>query len=146
MAKKIGSTSAFLAVPGMILLVTYVSVFFTNALVLFLANMFFPNQVVLGTFSMNSTWALIHSMGALALLNTFAVPIARLVEHMRGKMLTTQEWMIKYFVLNFIGLWVIARYSDQFGLGISGWYIALILALVLDFAQGMVMMQLEKMK
>ena len=146
MSKKIANIADLLEVPGMILLATYVLVYLVNVAVLYLANMFFPQQVVLGTFSMSPAWALLHSMGALALLNTFGVPIARLVERIRGRMLTDKEWMIKYFILNFVGLWLISRFSDQFGLGISSWYVAAILAVVLDMVQGLVMMQLEKMK
>ncbi len=59
---------------------------------------------------------------------------------MMGKALTTAHWMAGYLAINFVGLWVISRFSEQFGLGISAWWIVLILAAVLDFVQGMGMM------
>ncbi len=132
--------------PGMVLVATYIVLFAVSALVIYLANMFFPQQVVLGTASMSSAWAILHSMGTLALINAFAIPFNREFEKLKGRMLTPKEWMIKYFVLNFVGIWVITRFSDQFGLGVSAWYVIVALAVVLDMIQGVVMMQIEKFR
>lgn len=129
---------------GMILVTSYVVLFLVSSVVLHLANTFFPSQVVLGTMSMDRFWSILHSMGTLALITTFAIPFAHLLEQRLGRMLTSQEWMLKYFLVNFIGLWVITRFSDQFGLGIAHWYVAAILALGLDFVQGIAMMSLQK--
>lgn len=123
---------------------TYVMMLVVNSIVLYLANMFFPQNVVLGTRALSPWWAVFLSMGTLALVDTFAVPFARVVENLKGRMLTSQEWMTKYFLLNFLGVWLISRFSEQFGLGVSAWYVVVILALVLDFVQGMVMMQMKK--
>ena len=85
-------------------------------------------------------------MGALALIDTLALPFAREAERHLGRMLTYQEWMLKYFVLNFVSIWIITRFSEQFGLGISSWTVAVALALVLDIAQGVVMMVVEQLR
>lgn len=83
-------------------------------------------------------------MGTLALIGTFSIPFIHRYEKSRGRTLTSRDWMLAYFIINFVGLWVISRYSEQFGFGISSWVVAAVLAAVLDVAQGAAMMQLEK--
>ncbi|SRR5258708_40177433 len=130
--------------PGMTLVVTYGVLLAVNAVILYLANMFFPKQVVLGTHSLSLVWAILLSMGTLALIDTFAIPFAHMIENRRGRMLSSKEWMVKYFFLNFFGLWVISHFSQQFGLGITIWYVSAVLAVLLDVVQGVAMMTLQK--
>ena len=130
--------------PGMTLVVTYGVLLAVNAVILYLANMFFPKQVVLGTHSLSLVWAILLSMGTLALIDTFAIPFAHMIENRRGRMLSSKEWMVKYFFLNFFGLWVISHFSQQFGLGIAIWYVSAVLAVILDVVQGVAMMTLQK--
>jgi uncharacterized membrane protein SirB2 len=85
-------------------------------------------------------------MGVLSLINTFAIPLVRVYENERKRMFSTNKWMIAYFLLNFGGVWLIARGSEQLGLGITSWLVALVLAIVFDLVQGVVMMKLEKMR
>ncbi|OGY19595.1 MAG: hypothetical protein A2900_00590 [Candidatus Chisholmbacteria bacterium RIFCSPLOWO2_01_FULL_50_28] len=132
--------------PGLVLVITFFLLFVVNGLVLLLSNSLFPRQVVLGTQFITKGWAIIHSMVALALLGTFAIPLVREYEKSRGKMFTSREWMVAYLVLNFVGVWVVARFADQLGFGISSWMVALVLAAVLDVVQGAVMMQVEKLR
>lgn len=61
-------------------------------------------------------------------------------------MFSSAEWMASYFVLNFVGVWVVARFANQLGFGISSWVVALVLAVVLDVVQGAAMMQVEKLR
>lgn len=131
---------------GMMLVVTYFALFLVNGVVIWLANSLFPQFVVLGTLAFTQPWAIIHSMGVLALFDTMAIPFVRLYEKGRGKMLSSKEWMIVYFAVNLVGIWGVARFSEQFGLGISFWMVAVVLAVVLDFVQGVVMMKLEKLR
>ncbi len=131
---------------GMTLVITYFVLFTVNSLVVLLANSLFPQHVVLGTGHISVGWALIHAMGTLALLDVFAIPFVHEQEKKRGSMFSPQEWMGVYFVLNFIGVWGVARFAEQLGFGISSWFVALVLAVVLDVFQGMAMMQVEKMR
>lgn len=131
---------------GMMLVATFFVLFGVNAVVLFLANMVFPTQVVLGTLALSPLWAIVHSMGALALLNTFSIPFVHVYENKRGKMFSPMEWMLAYFVINLAGIWVIARFPDQFGFGVTSWMVVGVLAVALDFLQGLAMMQLAKVK
>lgn len=132
--------------PGLLLVISYLLLFTVNALVLWLAYLLFPDKIVLGTISISKTWSVIHSMGMLTLINAFAIPIIREYELTAERMLKNQEWMLVYFAINFTGIWLITRFADQIGMGITSWNVALILAVVLDVLQGIVMMQLEKFR
>jgi hypothetical protein len=141
MAKK---TAKFAHNPGMLLVISYVTLLLVNVLVLWLAASWFPQFIVLGTISLTTTWALWLSMGKLALIGTLLMPFFTEWELRRGKTLTAAEWSIGYFFVNFIGLWTITRFAEVFGLGITSWLVAAVLALVIDFGQGLVMMKMEK--
>ncbi|HAV15179.1 MAG TPA: hypothetical protein DCX25_02525 [Candidatus Pacebacteria bacterium] len=140
MPKK--QTRPILANPGMMLVITYGALFAVNALVVYAANMFFPQYVVLGTATISLALAIVLSMGTLALIDTLAIPFIHEIEKLKKRMLTPMEWMIKYLILNFLGLAVITRFSYQFGLGVSSWYMIAALAIVLDLVQGIAMMEL----
>lgn len=130
--------------PGIMMVAAFFALFVVNSLVVWLASLVFPEWVVLGTSWAPWFWALIHSMGALTLINTFAIPFVREYEKNTGRMLGPKGWMMAYFLINLVGVWVVARFSDQFGFGIKSWMVAVFLALILDFVQGIVMMQLQK--
>ena len=131
---------------GIMLVITYFIIFVVNALVILIANVLFPEYIVLGTATITKTWAILYSVTALTLLNTFSIPFIREYENRTGKMLKSSRWMIKYFLINFIGLWLISRFAEELGLGLSSWMVAVVLAVVLDVVQGMVMMQVEKFR
>lgn len=136
--------SALAKNPGLMLVYTYIVLFIVNSIVVYLANRWYPQAVVLGTGHITRGWAIVHSMGTLALIVTFAIPFVRWYEDMKGKMLTGKQWMIKYFILNFVGVWLIARFADNLGLGVASWRVVAVMAFVLDMAQGFAMMRLEE--
>lgn len=142
MAKK----GMFAENPGMIFILSYLVLFAVDIAVLWLANSFFPKQVVFGTVNLSPTWAMLHTTGVLALLGTFGIPVAREIERWKGRPLKPGEWMVKYFILNFAALWLLSRFNDGFGFGLSAWWVVAALAAALDFAQGLAMMRLEKMR
>jgi len=131
---------------GIVLVISYVLMFVTNFAVIYLGNMFFPKNIVLGTMSLTPIWSIALSMGVLTLIDTFAIPVVRVIENSRKRMFSNVDWMVAYFLINFVGVWLVARGAEQLGMGITSWVVALILALILDFVQGVVMMQLEKFK
>lgn len=131
--------------PSLLVFLVFLQMFVIDAVVLYVGNMFFPQHLVLGTMSMDSMWAILHSMGALALVLTFSMPFFQISEHFLGRKLNPMDWMIGYFVVNFGALWLITRYSDQFGLGVSSWIVIAALAFVLDMIQGFSMVQFGKM-
>lgn len=117
-----------------------------NSLVIIIANALFPVQVVLGNANSNLWWSVFHSMVMLSLIVTLTVPLFEWKQKMLGRVLTTKEWMMGYLAINFVGVWVITRFSEQFGLGISGWWVGLLLAVAFDFVQGLGMMVYRKEK
>jgi hypothetical protein len=133
------ANTKFPEVSGMTVVVSTAIVFVVNAIVLYLAQMFFPKNIVLGTHSLSYFWALYMSMGKLALLTAFIMPFVGKYENMRNKIFSPMEWMALYFVVNFVGIWTISRFSEQFGLGVTSWVVVLALAVVLDVAQGIAM-------
>jgi len=132
--------------PGMVLVITYCVLFAVNALVLYAAHVMTPQYVVLGTATISLVWAIVLSMGTLALVDVLAIPFIHEIEKMKRRKLSSMEWMIKYLILNFLGIGVITRFSFQLGLGINSWYVIAALAVVFDLVQGVAMMELERVR
>lgn len=132
--------------PGMVMLSTYISIFLTTALVVAIANRWFPENVVLGTMSITRLWAILLSAGVVALINTFTMPFVTQWEIQRGKLATAPEMFSIYLAINFIAVWLITRVAEVFGMGVTSWLVVLLLAIALDLVQGMTMMWLESVK
>jgi len=132
--------------PGMNMVVSFKLVALVNIIVIWLANMLVPSNVVLGTMSLTPLWALVLSASVLSWFTVVLIPVIHEWEFRQKRDLTPVQWMAAYLVINFVGLWLLTRVSDIFGLGVSSWLIVLVLAAVLDFAQGMVMMQVERIR
>lgn len=120
--------------------ITFFLLWLVNALVLALANALFPQHVVLGTMSLSYHAALILSSGVLAWVATLAMPIFTEIEIRKHMVLSPHHWLIGYLVINVILLWIVARFAEAIGLGLSSWIYVLAVAAVLDFVQGMAMM------
>lgn len=128
---------------GMILVASFAVIFIVNMIVLYFANLWFPNTVVLGTMSLTTLWALLLSAGALAVVGTFSIPFFHEVEMRSNKVLTPLEWTLGYLVINFVSLWLLTRAAEIFGMGVTSWLVVLVLAVVLDIVQGIGMMSLQ---
>lgn len=132
--------------PGMVFVVTFVVLVVVNALGITVANILFPGSVVLGTITIPYTAAILLSAGVLAWINTLVLPFVSEYERRRGRELSPMEMMGLYLGINFVGLWLISRVAEIFGLGFSSWIVVLLVALVLDMLQGAAMVQVEKMR
>ncbi len=130
--------------PGMIFVMIYFILFAVNAVVIYFANMMFPDKVVLSTMSLSSNWSVLLSAGKLALIATFLMPFFTEWEIRRKRVLSPAEWMGGYLLVNAAALWCITRFSEVFGLGVTSWVVVVVLAAVIDFAQGMAMMVFGK--
>ena len=117
-----------------------------NAIVIALANVLFPEQIVLGTSTVSMAGALVLSSGILAWLATMVLPLFTEVEIRKQMVLSPRHWMAGYLVVNVIGVWVLARFAYAIGMGMASWVYVLGLAIVLDVAQGMTMMAWEQSK
>ncbi len=131
---------------GLVLVKSFFVMFVVNVTIVLIAHMVFPAFVVLGTGTLSVVWALALSTGILSLVGTFVIPFVRVFENYRKRMFSPSEWMIAYFIINFVGIWLISRGAEQLGLGVRSWIVVLVLAVVLDIVQGVAMMKLEKMK
>lgn len=129
---------------GLMIIYSFIALMLTNVVVLMIVNALFPHNVVLGTYSISYWWAICHSMLRLTLIGVFAMLLVTVYEWKNKLVFTSKQWMITYLVVNFLALWCISRFADNLGLGVSSWWIVLFLAIVFDWAQGMVMMALEK--
>jgi hypothetical protein len=110
--------------------------FALNAIVFIVANLLFPKSVVFGTECIPSGWGIFHIVSLLALVGILFVPVFEYVREQKQKELSMQDWMIGYFVINFLAVWILSRFAEQLGFGISAWWVAAVLAVILDFAQG----------
>lgn len=131
---------------GIVMVISFLVLWLVNAVVIYLINAVWGEALVLGTLHLGKTAALLMSSGALALINTFTIPFVNEYESRRGRPMTSSDWMVAYFVINFVGVWLVSRMAVQLGLGISAWWVAAVVAVVLDVVQGIVMMQMEKMR
>ena len=131
---------------GIMMPISFLVSFLASGLVVYLANMYFPKNVVLGTMSITPIWAIAHSIGSLAIIVTFAVPFIREYENYSKRMFKDKDWFFVYFFINFVGIWLVTRFAEQLGFGVSSIWVVAALAAVLDVAQGIAMMTLEKFR
>lgn len=139
MAKKKAET-------GVMLSLSYFVLAIVTGIVISLAHSIFPESVELGTVSLSNGWSLIHSAGTIALFCTLAIPFFHLYEERRGTMLSSTEWTVGYLIINFVAIYLVTRFAEQFGMGVTSWLVVLILAAVTDVLQGAAMMWLESIR
>lgn len=125
-------------------IMTFFAMMITNVTVILAANALFPNQVVLGSLSVPYWWAVYHSMFRLSVITLLVMFGVTIYEWKTRTIFNPAQWMGVYLVVNAFALWCISRFAEQMGLGLSAWWVILILAAVFDFVQGMVMMFLGK--
>lgn len=129
---------------GLIFTLSFFTVMIVNAVVIAAAHQLFPRQIVIGTMSMTPFQAVLMSSAALSLITILVLPLFTEIEIRNKRALSPVEMIIGYFFIDFIGLWVITRVAELFGLGVTSWFVVLALAIVLDFLQGAAMMALEQ--
>lgn len=121
------------------LVLMFVVFMVVNSVVVLVANTLFPENVVLGTHLISPLQALIQSMAVFSLITVAAAPVIEAIADQMKVKLGFGHWMLLYAVINTIALWVTARFAELVGLGISSWVVVVVLAVVLDFAQGAAM-------
>jgi len=118
--------------------------FFAQSVVLAAATYFFSASVVLGTNTISPFSALLYSMFVQTLIAIGAVPLLELLQDFQQKNLGTTSWMLFYFGVNTIGIWLISRFAEQLGLGLSSWIVAAVLGLVFSLVQGFFAIRMGK--
>lgn len=119
------------------LVVMFVLFMIAHSVVIYLANLLFPNAVVLGTSRLTPGLALLNSMVVFTIIAVGMVPILEYLAKLRNMRIMDMHWMVLYFLINFVGLWLVARAAETLGLGLSSWRVVAILAIVLDAVQGL---------
>lgn len=118
------------------LIMLYVVFFIVNSVVILVANTLFPNLVVLGTHLYSPLQALLQSMAVFSLITVAASPLVEMMASSMKWKLSFEHWIVIYAVINALGLWITARFAEMLGLGIASVTTVIVLALVLDVAQG----------
>lgn len=116
---------------------TFIVWFIGHAVVLYLANTFFPEAVVLGTHQFSVYQSLFYSMLVFTLITVGMIPLIEYAAILQKRALSVMDWIVLYFIINTAGIWVVARFAEMLGLGISSWLVAVALGLVLDLVQGL---------
>ena len=129
---------------GLTIFYSYITLFITNAVTISLANYLFPTEIVLGTYALTPSWSLYLAVVELTVVCTMIFPLVYYHEYRRGSEYTAKEWMMLYFAVNTITIWSIARFADKIGFGISSWYIAIILGIILQWMQSKGMLLIRK--
>ncbi len=110
-----------------------------NTLVVIVANMFFPQAVVLGNQLLTPFQGALYSMTIVALMAVGIIPIVEWVANWYQLNFSNTQWLALYWVLNAGAVWLVARFALIAGLGISSWLVAVVLGLVLNLVQGWLM-------
>jgi hypothetical protein len=118
------------------LLTMFVVFFIDSSVIVYLAHMLFPTQVVLGTHMLSPLTALIYSMGLLCFLLVGSVPVIEVIAEVQKISLKDMHWMAIYFIMNAGFLWIITRFAEMIGLGVASWVVVLALAFVLNLVEG----------
>ena len=117
-----------------------------DSIILYGAHLLFPNQVVLGTYQISPLLAVIQSMLFFSLFAVVSTPVIELVADYLKLKLTDLHWIILTFLVDFVGLWLVARLANMLGLGISSWVIVAVLAVCFDLGQGLAIRMLRNTK
>jgi hypothetical protein len=112
--------------------ILYLVYWLVNFVVFYLFSIFFANNVVLGNWRYSAIEAGIYSAFWLTVLvwTGWDFIFSRGVSYKSG----TITW-IYFFILNTLGVWLIARFAFYLGLGISGWTWAIVIGFVATILQ-----------
>ncbi len=112
--------------------VSLLSFWVTNSLFFYLAFLVWPNGVVLGN---NIRSPLVSSILSGLLLTVVIIVVPYLLKVANMKVKEEMKLGLIYLVANTIGIWLIARMATFTGFGISAFWVAFILAVVVNFLQ-----------
>ena len=105
--------------------ILYLSFWLVNFLVFYIFGSFFPNDVVLGIWKYTPVEAAIYSSFWLTFIvwTGWDFIYSRGLKYQAGSI----AW-VYFWILNTLGIWLIARFANVLGLGISNWSWAIIIA------------------
>lgn len=112
--------------------IRYLVIWAINTGVIMLANKYWPSNFVLGNAVIPPVYAAIF---AGLLLTIFDKAIKPVVKKLNVKERGRIVMLGIYWLVNFLGIWIIARLSFLSGFGISAFYYGMILALFASLGQ-----------
>jgi len=112
--------------------VLYLAYWFVNFLVFYLVSRIIPSDIVLGNWKFTAIEAAIYSSFWLTVLvwTAWDFIYSRGVKF-DGGVVT----LIYFWIVNTLGVWLIARFAHILGFGITGWIWAVILGAVANLSQ-----------
>ena len=111
-----------------------------SVLVTLLANLFFPRAVVLGNHLLSPLMGAFYAMTVVSLIAVGLMPVVEYIVKENKLKLTSTHWLVLYWVVNAASLWLMSRFAELVGLGLSSWAVAVALGFVIDLVQGGLMM------
>jgi len=122
----------------------YFCFYVLNVIVVYFANRFFPESVVLGHHFYAPWHALLQSMAVMTFIIVGAMPVVETLANFARIKLMMRDWIIVYALVDIFAVWFTARFAELLGFGISSWIIAVVLGLVIDFLQGALMLKVVR--
>jgi hypothetical protein len=119
------------------LLTTWFSFFLVTVLLFYIATLLFPSYLVFGTDSISAFAGMLQSAALLSVIVVGVIPVIEMVAASLGRKVSDSNWMVFYLLINTVGIWVLGRFAEVIGMGISSWVVALVLGFVLNLAQGL---------
>lgn len=113
-------------------LINFVSLWVANAIVILVANLISKDNVVLGTKTMPYVAALLVTT---FLLTAIIFLIKPALDWLKLKIEGDINWILIYLVTAIVAVWVLARLAMLTGFGISSYYIAIILGIIINIVQ-----------
>lgn len=110
----------------------FLAFWLVNSLIFYFAPFVLNGMVVVGNVRLASFMASVISGFLLTLAVSVTMPI---FTSLKIKLTDEWQWALAYLFVNVVALWVIARYADLTGFGISNAWVAIILGVVFNLAQ-----------
>jgi len=104
--------------------------------VVLLANLFFPQAVVLGHHMLSPVMGAFYAMAVVSLIAVGVMPVVEYLANQKTVQLTSTHWLLLYWVVNAGAIWLMGRFAELVGMGIDSWVVAVILGLAIDLVQG----------
>ncbi len=110
----------------------FVAFWVVNSALLFFAPFVLVGMVESGNVRLSSLLASVISGFILAVADALVMPV---FDWFKIKIKDEWQWAFVFLFINVLGIWVIARYADLTGIGVSNGWIALLLGAVINLAQ-----------
>lgn len=131
------TASAMKQMSAQQLVMTGVLWLIAHSLIIYLANRWYPEAVVLGTNVISPLMAIFYSMVVFTIISVGAIPVIELLTTQLRWRLSNLHWFAIFLVVDVAGMWLVTRFAEQLGLGISWWLVAVVLGVLMDVVQGL---------